>query len=196
MIEMRLRVAPADIALGKGDVPHYINDFDAEILIVEEGDLVPVGTIHFSVVKLGKMMADDENPVEMMGSRFDVFCRALIGESGALRNGLVDESIMALDQGDLMVVRLVDIDRGRRGLGYGLLALDGLIDGFHMGCSIVTLQISPMQFIDRAGVPDSYGLSESAARDKLSSHYARIGFRRVPQTDVMFASPLFARPLV
>lgn len=84
-----------------------------------------------------------------------------------------------------------------RGKGLGLHAIRALIQRLRQGVGLVALKPFPLQFEVKASESTGYrkkglhlfSLPEAEARRKLVEHYAKLGFREVPDTEFMVLNP-------
>jgi hypothetical protein len=102
---------------------------------------------------------------------------------------------------DLLIIHCVEIQEAFRQHGLGLLAVSRTIDIFGENCGLVAMKPFPLQFTNYLD-PDWRPLDSiedptrafRAATEKLRSHWARVGFRRVNGTDYCALSPARKRP--
>lgn len=98
----------------------------------------------------------------------------------------------------LLLDRLV-LWKEYQGRGTGLRVINSLIQRLGMGVGVVAMLPFPLQLEDshddlvveealRAGL-EGFKLSGRAASRKLRSHYGKLGFVRVPRTDMMVRRP-------
>lgn len=97
----------------------------------------------------------------------------------------------------LQIERLV-LWQAYQGRGIGLHVINGLIQRLGMGVGVVAMLPFPLQFEGASDGADrevlraaltNFEVSERAAFRKLRSHYGRLGFVRVPRTDMMVRRP-------
>lgn len=102
---------------------------------------------------------------------------------------------------DLLIIDHVEIQPAFQKHGFGLLAVSRTIDIFGENCGLVAMKPFPLQFrnyLDPGWRPpgsvDDPKTAFRAAREKLCSHWARAGFKRVNGTDYCALCPGRKRP--
>lgn len=108
-----------------------------------------------------------------------------------------------MNLGVLLIERLV-IFAEHRGKGFGLMATAMLLMRFRSSVGLVALKPYPLQFEVKSADgtspdgthldPMSFGLSQEDATNKLSQHYARLGFKSVRETAYMVMNSLQTQP--
>ena len=99
----------------------------------------------------------------------------------------------------LMLDRLV-IYPTHRGNGYGLLALQALVQRFRIGMGVVAMKPYPLQYevkprdeakiVERAALQfDTFKGDKAQATRKLKNYYAKLGFKNLPRTEYMVRDP-------
>lgn len=100
--------------------------------------------------------------------------------------------------GNLLILDRLEILPAYRGRGVGLWCVERCVQQQARGCALVALKYFPLQF-EHAGLwprewqekmrLEGYGRDRRASRAKLREYYARLGFRRVPGTEMMVLNP-------
>jgi GNAT superfamily N-acetyltransferase len=92
---------------------------------------------------------------------------------------------------NLLILDRLEIFPNFRGRGYGLEALQCLIQRFRMGVGLIVMKPFPLQFEDpepeelaSRGLDGFVGSAAFCTR-KLKRYYAQLGFKRIPRTPFM-----------
>lgn len=201
VVEVNSRVISA------GDEPpdRYAHEYEGSLRLLDEN--------YEPGVTIGQFLAtvlDVESAVNERQSILDVFDRTseTLGYFEALyeEDGSFQKPVMRLLYGEnygmwepnaLILQRLV-ICREHRGFGYGLQALQALIEEFRVGVGLIAMKPFPLQFEgsvrarrNRETTPyqlDAFSGRFRSARTKLRRYYGRLGFKLVPKTDYMVMS--------
>lgn len=206
--DLILEVNSRLISPGNEPPERFIHEY-AGTLQLRDINLKRVATIgEFQVTVL-----DVENAVNERESAFDVFdCSpdtmgyydVLFDRDLELRPEvnrlLYGDEYGQWDPNTLILHRLA-IERAYRGRGYGLQALQALIEEFRVGIGIIAMKPFPLQF--EGGIRyrterkqeevakyelDALGKDFRKARSKLRRYYRRLGFKLVPKTEYMVMS--------
>jgi GNAT superfamily N-acetyltransferase len=94
---------------------------------------------------------------------------------------------------DILLVTRIEIKPEYRGHNVGLVAMRALIDMFGKGCGLVVCQPFPLQY--GGNTPVAHDDKEyQKALEKLRKYWSRVGFKRVPKTDLYALAPHFRLP--
>jgi hypothetical protein len=120
-------------------------------------------------------------------------CLELLGDNGeysaAVQDVLQDEVFWPEN---ILLVERLEIQPEHRGHNAGLYAMRAFIDLLGAGCSVVACKPFPLQFEGK--VTDENRKEFLAAQTKLRKYWGRVGFKRVPKTDLCVLSPLLRLP--
>lgn len=190
-----------------GDEPphRYVHEYEGSVRLLDE---------HYSLAdRIGIFKAtvlDIESAVNERESIFDVFdwsqetigfFEPLYEEDGSFKDPvarLLYGKYGGMWEPNALLLQRLAIKRQFRGFGYGLQALQALIEELRVGVGIIAMKPFPLQFEGRTRNRDEEELSEycfdqflgnaRTARAKLRRYYARLGFKPVPKTEYMVMS--------
>lgn len=134
-------------------------------------------------------------------------CDAIDGELVSYMNAIVDhdeeqvrESVRAIvedaSQGvDTLILELVKVDDGHRGIGVGLLAAMRFVQTFGAGCGYAVCKAFPLQFASLETI--EMNATQKTAFRKLREHWGRMGFKRLGRSSNYMAINLdFVQPTI
>jgi GNAT superfamily N-acetyltransferase len=172
---------------------HHVYDIHGTIyLSQEDGSETTIGTFSAAYVAGSVCFEDDYNLEDLFdveSQLFAIYDACFDAQRLQVRESVEDllGEILSLET---FVIRSIEIQPEFRGKGIGHAAIDRMIDTLGRGADLVALIAFPTQY---NGVRDD---SPEAVRDfeKLRSHYATMGFKRIGESDVMALSARHVRP--
>src|SRR5262249_5731882 len=122
------------------------------------------------------------------------------------KTGEFKESVLKLFGYDIVNINLLILDRLEilpeyRGEGIGLACIYRCMQQYQHGCGLIALKPFPLQF-EAIGESDkqdpwwqklalnAFGTDQKICTRKLESYYRRLGFIKIPRTEVMARKPI------
>lgn len=205
IFDVVLRVEPRLITPGDDPPGRYVHDYEGSVLLMDENfePAEAIGAFQVSVLDVESAVIEGSSTFDVFDWKADTvgYYEALFNEHMDFREPvsklLFGENYGRWEPNTLALQRLV-IKREYRGRGYGLLALQALIEEFRVGVGIIAMKPFPLQF---EGGIDYHSESKDeevtkyelgafttnfrSARSKLRRYYRRLGFKLVPKTEYM-----------
>lgn len=208
MFRCVLRINPRLLMAGEDPPQRYVHEYEGTIHLPDENYEAGQQIGEFRAVVL-----DVESAVNERESMFDVFdCNQdtvqfwedLYDEDGSYKERVSDMlfgKFSDMWEPNLLVLQRLVIARPHRGQSLGLEALQALIEELRVGVGVIAMKPFPLQFEgekqDRTERKkeevaryelDEFATDYRACRTKLRRHYAKLGFKLVPKTDIMVMS--------
>lgn len=168
--------------------------------LADDDQSVNVGTIRAFLVQVAQAQTDGLfTTYEVVDSYYETAYYLGLLERGSWTE-YVQEHFDAVCQ-DLLVLDRIEILPEYRGRGIGLLALRALIDLFSQQCGLVVCKPFPLQFegfraANGTALPRTKDKEKAfqQARRKLIRYWSRLGFRTIPQSDILALDPAYRMP--
>jgi hypothetical protein len=165
---------------------------------------IGVGRISALLVQVGRVADAGEDLFEVMdGESVELgkYHSAFFKSSDCDYKDKIRQQFVDIYGLDLLIIHCIEIQETFRQHGLGLLAVSRTIDIFGENCGVVAMKPFPLQFTNYldpgwrppANIEDPTRAFR-AATEKLRSHWARVGFKRVNGTDYCALSPARKRP--
>lgn len=189
----------------------FVSNCYGDIMLMTDGNSEitrQIGSFSTCIVNLQDAIAEGESLLRVFD--FDVITQEMFQELYALDGRRFKRKVLnaacanncALNPNLLIVDRLF-VDPEHRGYDVGSLALRALIRRLRIGVDLVAIKAFPLQFdsrlrddpdtCTRLGL-DRFSQTQSLATAKLRKYCKRLGFKRVPGSDVMVRSHLAPLP--
>ena len=183
---------PASYALTQSEPSReFIQVIDGEIRDSESN--VIIGRISSSLVQVGRVADAGEDLFDVMDGQsreMAEYHTVLFKPNDWDYNDRIRSQFPDIVSLDLLIIERAEIKPAFRKRGLGLLAACRTIDVFGANCGLVVMKPFPLQFRNylRSDGESLTGLrmrqvNSRTARQKLRSHWARAGFKRVNGTD-------------
>jgi hypothetical protein len=160
---------------------------------------IGVGRISALLVQVGRVVDAGENPFEVMdgeSTELGKYHSAFFKSDDCDYKDKIRQQFADIFGLDLLIIHYVEIQETFRQHGFGLLAVSRTIDIFRRELGLVTMKPFPLQFtnyLDPGWRPpqsiEDPTRAFRAATEKLRSHWARVGFKRVNGTGYCALSP-------
>jgi hypothetical protein len=165
---------------------------------------IVVGRISALLVQVGRVADAGEDLFEVMdgeSNELGKYHSAFFKSDDCDYKDKIRQQFVDIFGLDLLIIHYVEIQRTFQRHGFGLLAVSRTIDIFGENCGLVAMKPFPLQFTNYLDPgwrpPESIENSTRAFRaatQKLRSHWARVGFKRVNGTGYCALSPARKRP--
>jgi GNAT superfamily N-acetyltransferase len=200
-LDLVLRFDAERVYVDHQEPARYVIEHSGVLDLVDEDDEVveTIGSFSAIVVDAIAALVDKESPFDVFDSysiTFGFFENLYESNGGDFKEKViktVGEDNFLWNPNLLILNRLV-VTPEHRGHGIGLLALRTLIQRFGIGVGVVAMKPFPLQFeaasLDdpktcaRLGF-DQFNLTQSKATAKLRKYYGRLGFKKVPGSEMM-----------
>ena len=165
---------------------------------------IVVGRISALLVQVGRVADAGEDLFEVMdgeSAELGKYHSAFFKSTDCDYKDKIRQQFVDVYGLDLLILHCIEIQETFRQRGLGLLAVSRTIDIFGENCGLVAMKPFPLQFTNYLDPgwrpPDTIEDPKRAFRaatEKLRSHWARLGFKRVNGTDYCALSPARKRP--
>jgi len=188
-----------------GEPSAFVHDIEGSVVEITEGDQAIAGRFVVYYLDIAGALTAHYPLFDVMDALQVTtdYWSALLESDGRLRpelERLVGDPPFDLN---LLILDRLELLPAYRGRGLGLRVLCEMIRRFSPGAGIVAMQPFPLQFQNRRGEVETDpwrrslklpGGVKRSALQTLRRHYAKLGFVRVPKTDLMIRSTEWPLP--
>ena len=195
---------------------NFLTRIEGKILYEDDdGESLLAGKLGAYYADLQGAIAHREHPYDVLDLRgeTELFYSALYDS----KTNEFKESVLKLFEYEVFNINLLILDRLEilpeyRGKGLGLACLYRCMQQYQHGCGLVVLKPFPLQFetIRESGEKDDrderedqeswrqslilkeFGTDQKACTRKLEKYYQRLGFIKIPRTEVMALNPPYS----
>ncbi len=184
----------------ENEVENFLTEIEGRIICHSENEVAPVGTLRAFYADLEGAIDHGEHPYDVLDVEHatELYYSALYDA----RSGGFKESVRNLFGDEVFYINLLILDRLEilpeyRGKSLGLACLYRCVQQYGHGCGLAALKPFPLQF-EAIYKPDewrqrlllqAFGTDQKACARKLVKYYQRLGFVKVPRTEVMALDP-------
>jgi hypothetical protein len=169
----------ASLANGEDEFEHVLQRIDGKIVFVGDDQREEiVGEVRGWRVLAGWHYDEAMDACDAIDGELVSYMNAIVDpETGFARDEVEDLIEDASNGVDTLIVELVKVGDGHRGIGVGLLAAMRFVQTFGAGCGYAIGKAFPLQFASLETI--EMNATQKTAFRKLREHWGRIGFKRL-----------------